>query len=149
MSALNGVLNVAAVSLTAATTKTLWQLIAPTNHRLKLKEVGVSFVGVVNTDGPVRCQLLYATTAGTSSALTPVKEDDSLAETLLATALQTFTVEPTAGNVIRTWECHPQAGIVIPAGLLDEIIIGGGKRIGLRCTAPQAQTVSSYARYEE
>ena len=70
-------------------------------------------------------------------------------ETLQATALQTFSAEPTAGNVIRAWEIHPQAGVNYPLALLDEINVAGGKRIGLRATAPQAQAVTAYIRYEE
>lgn len=149
MSAFIGIARITGVALAAATAKTIIQLVAPSNHRIKIKEISASLRGVVNTDTPGLIELLIQSTAGTMSALTLVKEDTSLSETLQSTAQHTATVEPTAGVVQRSWSVHPQTGIMYPLPLLDEIILGGGLRIGLRATFAQIQTIDAYIRYEE
>jgi hypothetical protein len=142
-----GTASVTGVALAAATAKTLLQLVAPTNQRLALLELCVSFAGVSNTDQPVLVELLYQSTAGTSSALTPVQETPVGTETLQATALQTFTAEPTTGGIVRRWTVHPQSGLVLP--MMPELRIGGGQRLGLRCTAAQIQSATAYFRFAE
>ena len=149
MADLNVIARTTAVALVAATPKTVLQVVAPANHRLKVKEIDVSFDGISNVEKPVLVELMYQTTAGTASALTLVKEDDSQAETPLSTALQTYTVEPTLGNVIRAFYIHPQTGVIFQLPLGDEIRVGGGKRLAVRCTAPAAVNVTACVRFEE
>lgn len=153
MAGLNGIISVSGISTVADTAKTLLQLIAGTNQRLRVKEIGVSFRGQVNTDKPFTVEVLYQTTAGTGGqTATPVKEADGAAETLQATALKATwsTTEPTAGSVIRTFDVHPQSGLVYQCPLGDEIVVGGGKRLGLRITGPVGTSwASGYIRYEE
>lgn len=132
----------AQVSVTTATaTLTLAQLIAATNQRVKVERIRVSGKGTLNTDAPVLIEVLKQTTAGTSSALTLTKIDDNAAETLQVTALQTFTVEPTAGNIKAAQAVHPQSSydFVFPPG--RELWIKGGERLGVRANTPaQAAT---------
>lgn len=148
MAKFNFIARVAAVA-SGTTAKTLLQLVTPTNQRVKLKELSVSFAGVSNTQKPVRVDLLRQTTAGTSAALALVKEDDTTPESIQTTALQTFSAEPTAGDVIRSWEIHPQTSQTIQLPIEDEIVIGGAKRVGLRVTADTTVDVTAYARCEE
>lgn len=149
MAAFIGIAQTSEIALTAATVKTVVQLVAPANHRMKLKRWKVSFDGVSATAEPVQVELLRQTTAGTMSALTPVKKDDSLAETLQATAQHTATAEPTAGDILENVEVHPQSGyeLIYPDGW--EVIVGGGDRLGIRCTAPAGVNVRALMEYEE
>lgn len=149
MAAFQGMAQVAEEALAAATAETVIQLIAATNHRVKVLGWGIYFDGTSVTAEPVQVTIARQSTAGTSSSLTPVKRDDSLAETLLTTALQDFTVEPTTGDVLEAREVHPQAGFEIWYPLGQEIIIGGGDRIGLIATAPAIVNCRAWILFEE
>lgn len=150
MADLFGTANTAEVALAAATTKTVIQIIAPTNHRVKVMGWGVFFDGVSATAEPVQVELLRQTSAGTMSALTPVKTD-AASETLLTTAQHTATVEPAASDVLDAVEVHPQAGYEricsTPGSQL--FVVGGGGRVGIRCTAPAAVNVRAKIFFEE
>jgi len=149
MSAFIGLATTAEIALSAATAKTVLQLVAATNHRVRLLAWGVYFDGISSTEAPVQVRLLRQTTAGTMSALTPTKNDDSLSETLLTTAQHTATAEPTAGDVLKGIEVHPQAGYEEACPFGQEFIIGGGDRVGIECTAPATVNVRAWARFEE
>lgn len=149
MAAFRGIAQTSEVALTAATAKTVVQIVAPANHRVKITRFGIAFDGVSATAEPVQWELVRQSDAGTTSALTPVPMDDSLSETLLTTARHTATVEPTTGAIIDSGECHPQSGyeIIFPDG--REPICGGGDRVGIRLTAPAAVNVRAKIEFEE
>jgi hypothetical protein len=149
MAAFIGLATTAEIALTAATPKTVLQLVAATNHRVKLLAWGVYFDGVSSTAEPVQVRLLRQTDAGTSSALTPTKNDDSIADTLLTTARHTATVEPTGGDLLKGIEVHPQSAYEEACPFGQEFIIGGGDRLGIECNAPAAVNVRAWARFEE
>lgn len=149
MAAFQGFAQTAEIALSAATAKTVIQMVAATNHRVKVLGFGVFFDGVSVTAEPVQVRLLRQTTAGTMSALTPVKQDDSIADTLLTTFQHTATAEPTAGDVLDVLEVHPQQGYEIMYPLGQEVIVGGGDRIGIECTAPATVNVRAKIRFEE
>jgi len=149
MAAFLGLAQTAEVALAAATPKTVVQIAAPANHRAKILGWGVFFDGVVTTGEPVQVALVRQSTAGTMSSLTPVKIDDSIAETLLVTALHTATVEPTTGDTIDMCEVHPQQGFEIIYPLGQEPICGGGDRVGIVCTSPSVVNVRAKIRFEE
>ncbi len=134
-----------------ATQKTLLQLVAPTHQRLKIKEVSISFQGIANTDPPLSVDLLFQTSAGTMTALSPTAEDTSLPEAIQATGQRDATAEPTAGNLVKSWEIHPQSGVIWQPALGDELIVGGANRLGLRLNASSGGTpkAKAYIRYEE
>lgn len=127
---------VADEALGAGATETLLQVVAAANHQAKVLGWGVSFAGTGVTDEPLRAELLRQTTAGTSSALTLVKWNDSDGDTIDASALQDFTAEPTAGDILVPERIHPQAGFEIwyPEG--REPVIGAGDRMGIRVITP-------------
>lgn len=136
------------VSLSAATTKTVLQITAPTNQRLMVTQAKIWFHGVAPTDTPVQVRILRQTTAGTGTSTTPVKNDVG-SETIQSTAARNFTVEPTAGDVLEHMRIHPQSGIPIIYPITEEIPVPGGGRLGIECTAPQAVTVSAQFNYRE
>jgi hypothetical protein len=138
----------AEVALTAATTKTVVQLVAASNHKVKVLGWGVFFDGVSGTAEPVQVEILRQTTAGTMSALTPSKLGTD-SETLQTTAQHTASAEPTASDILDVAEVHPQSAyeIVYPMG--QEIKIPGGGRLGIRCTAPAGVNVRAKLRFEE
>lgn len=137
------------VSLTAATAKTVLQLVAATNHRSKVNGVHIAGKGIVVTDGPIKVRILRQTTAGEMSVATPVKNDSSDDETLQTTAQKNATAEPTAGDVLEEFEVHPQTQYRCFYPFGQEIVVPGGTRIGIECTAPQNQTVTAGFDFEE
>lgn len=149
MAAFNGIAQTAEVALAAATAKTVLQIVAPANHRLRILRWSVSFDGVSTTGEPVQVELIRQTTAGTMSALTPVPLDDSLAETLLATAQHTATVEPTSTSILDSIEVHPQDRHEAVYVWGQEPIVGGADRVAIRCTAPAIVNVRAKIVWEE
>lgn len=137
------------IALTAATAKTVLQLVAPTNQRLHLKGFGISFDGTSSSAEPVQVDILKQTTAGTMSSATPVKDGDPGSETLQATAQKNATSEPTAGDVLRRYEIHPQGGGYERVFEPGELCIPGGTRLGLRATAPANVNCVGFMSYEE
>lgn len=133
-------------TLAAAATETLLQVVAATNHAVKVLAWGVSFQGGEPADDMIRCELLRQTTAGTSSSLTLVKWDDSAGDTLDASALQDFSGEPTAGDILAVEHAHSQAGFAIwyPDG--KEPVIGAGDRMGIRVITPTGVNPNAVAQ---
>jgi len=137
------------VAFTAAT-KTILQIIAAANVRLRIERVTFSFKGISATEVPVACELLRQTTAGTMSAATPAKVNESDDETLQVTAQHTATVEPTASTVKAANPVHPQISysFVFPPG--RDLYVKGGERLGCRLLSPaQAGTVRVFVEGEE
>ncbi len=138
------------VALAAATAKTVLQIVAATNTRIAVKGFSISFDGVSATAEPVQVDIVKQTDAGTSSAGTPVKEQLGLgSETIQTTSRKTITVEPTTTDVLRRYEVHPQSGREVRFGLDDEIILAGGTRLGIRCTAPATVNCVAHISVEE
>lgn len=136
------------VALSAATAKTVLQIVAASNHRVRIKRWGVFFDGVSTTAEPVQVRLLRQTSAGTMSSLTPTKLGTE-SETLQTTAQHTATVEPSAGDTLDIAEVHPQTGyeVIFPAG--EEIDVAGSGRVGIECTAPATVNVRAKIIAEE
>lgn len=116
---------------TGTAAKTIMQLVAASNHRIIVSKIVVSFEGVTATDAPIQVRVLRQTTAGTMSALTPVKDSDSDDETLQTTAQHTATAEPTAGDVLESQLVHPQSSRVF----VGPYIVKGGGRLGVEVTS--------------
>lgn len=122
--------NPAQIACVAATAKTLLQLIAAANHRVKNVYFTISFEGVTPSDAPAQVRVLKQTTAGTVTTLTLVKDDDTQDETLQTTAGHSATAEPTASDVKYSQFVHPQGG----ARELGPFTIPGGQRLGIEVT---------------
>ena len=151
MAGLIATLNTAEQTLSTATTKTLVQLISPANHRVKILAWGISFSGVSGTAEPVVCELVQQSTAGTMSALSPVKQNVGDPETPISTAQQNATVEPGYTASIARVEVHPQGGFQETFPFGQEVLLGGSAsvRIGLRATAPAGVDCIPFIRFEE
>lgn len=120
---------------TGTSAKTLLQVVAASNHRILIKELSISFDGTNNAHAPIQVRVLRQTSAGTMSALTVVKGNDSDDETLQTTAQHTSTSEPTSGDVLATYFVHPQTGFLWQAPFGRKIVVKGGGRIGVEVTA--------------
>lgn len=120
---------------TGTTARTLLQIVAASNHGVLIDEISISFKGTSNTATPVRVRVLRQTSAGTMSALTPVKDPPDADETLQVTAQHSATAEPTAGDVLMTELVHPQTGYTWQAPFGRSIKIVGGQRLGIEVLA--------------
>ena len=139
------------VSLAASATKTLVQLVPATQRPIKLREIAVTFDGSAAQKGFI-VELLIQSTAGTASALTTTKATRNDSQTIQTTAQHIFTVEPTAGEVLRRWILSPQAGLVYTLADPDGLIIAAGERVALRVIVPAAATTVNglgYIEFEE
>lgn len=143
--------NMAAQALSPATAKTALQVVAPTNQRIAVQQITVAFDGTVNTSTPVKVQLFKQTTAGTvsSSSATVKNKDGDIGTAIQSTVQDGFTAEPTSTDLVWTAFVHPQTGVVVPMPRPGEIVVKGGGRLGVVCTAPQAVDVICTLECEE
>lgn len=136
MAAVFGTLTTSAPQATGTALKTILQLVAPANQRLRINSIKVGFKGTSPTDQPIRVQLTKQTTAGTMTARSPVKVDGG-STTLQSTGQENATAEPTAGSTVYDNALHPQNTLV--ENLIGQnIILEGGERLGLVVTAVTA-----------
>lgn len=149
MAGILGLATTAEIALSAAAAKTILQLKAASNHRVKVLAYGVYFDGISSSAEPVVVRILRQTTAGTMTSLTLVKNDESTDETLQTTGQHTATAEPTAGDILKRVEVHPQTGYEYIAPYGQEDLIKGGNYWGIECTAPAVVNVIAWARFEE
>lgn len=125
---------IAPEAIAAAATETLVQLVTIANQRVRVRGWGVSFNGTDATKEPILVEVLRQTSAGTSAALTVVKGDTANIAPL-TTALQDFTVEPTASDIVWGQYFTPVGGgIDLTLYPDDEIVMGPSTRLGLRVT---------------
>lgn len=139
----------------AGTAKTMLNVIAASNRRFVVTEIGVGFIGASGSAKPVLVELCTSTQAGAgsgSSSVTPAAVDAGDATTVQATANKGFTSEPTAYTVIRSWRVHPQAGFVIQFPLGREPGPDVAKAMAIRVTFETGETttnVDCYLEFEE
>ena len=131
-------------------TKTILQIAAPTNQKVRVNEIGITCKGTNPTQLPIRFEVLRQTTAGTSTSVTPKKTDDS-SNTVQTTAGANFTAEPTAGDILREFIIHPQSGMNYTVPGIDDLMVPGGGRLGIRAlnTGGTDTTVVVNAVFEE
>jgi hypothetical protein len=119
---------------TGTSLKTILQLVAAAQHRVRNVYFSISFEGVTPTDAPIQVRILKQTTAGTMSSLTLVKDCPADDETLQTTAQHTATVEPTAGDVRYSQFVHPQGS----ARRIGPFTMQGGEKLGIDVLAANA-----------
>jgi hypothetical protein len=142
--------NVTANALVSTVAKTGLQISAPANQRVAVQQVTVSFDGLVNTNAPVKVQIMRQTTAGTATSTATIVRKDNDASTAIQTTVQDgFTVEPTYSDILWTCFVHPQTGIIYPLPIPGEIVLAGGGRLGVVCIAAQAVDVLVSVEGEE
>jgi hypothetical protein len=126
------------VALSAATAAVVLRVNAASDRPVAIDRLRVSFNGIDATDEPALVQLVRLSDNGTMTAVTPAKLNDSLAEAIGATAAKKNSAEPTTGDVLATWYVHPQTGLIEPFSPDCRPMIGGGDRVGVEITAPDA-----------
>ena len=111
--------------------KTLLQVEAPTNQRLLVKEVSISFNGDSTTDRPIVVKVERQNDAGTMTSLTPQRLDPGVAETPQSSVTQNATAEPTAGELLISEFVHPQLGYTWRADLTIPLTVQGAGRLAV------------------
>jgi hypothetical protein len=141
------------VALTAATAKTVLNLVAATGRLVELTEIGIGFDSVVTTREAVLVELCHNTAAGAgtgSSSVTPVQLTGP-AIAVAAVCNKNYTTEPTVLTAIKEWLVEPKSGQIIEQLPLGEQIISKSTANGLaiRCTAPDAVNARAYMNFRE
>lgn len=136
------------VALSAATAKTVLRVTAATNRPIRVLGWGIYFDGTTPAAEPVQVLGRKSTTAGTGTAVTPRKRNETLG-TIQTTSTKNFTAEPTGGDILDPVQVHPTSGyeVLYPVG--QEHIISGGLRFGLEVTAPAAVNCTAKIIFEE
>jgi hypothetical protein len=139
--------------------KTMLQVQAAANDRVRISGWTASFKGTSATDAPVLVQLLRQTTAGTGlqtgvsgTNISKKNVDDSATiqtAVLFGAASGANTGEPTASDILDTQEVHPQTGVRIfyPSG--QELYLTNSQRLGIRILDTMAHTCVVDADIEE
>ncbi len=142
--------NNAVVALTGSTAQTVLQLVSASNQAAMIKGMQFTFDGTSSTATPGTISVAVQSTAGTMSAATPVKcprTDEG--ETLQTTAQYHATAEPTTGNILRFWHCHPQLGFIYEWPFGDLLKCVGGGRIGAKLNFPAGVNVAPSFWFDE
>ena len=137
----------AEVTLTAASTKTVLALIAPTSQGVAVKSATISFNGSSSSVQEIIVELVRFAADGTGTAVTPSKKFSGT-DTLRTTAKKNYTVEPTTPEILAGFEVNAQAGVQYPFPLDGEVIAKGGEVIGIRVTTPTGVNPNCYANFE-
>ena len=139
---------------TGTALKTILQAVAAANHRVLLKGFGISFDGASPTGVPILVNIQRQTGTGTGgSAVTARKKNEGDNETVQTTGLKgpagTWTAEPTAGEIVRTYLVHPQSGQVEYFPFGEEIPVIGGNRCAIVVTAPAGVNAAAFFDCDE
>ena len=129
-----GFMEVSALTVTAAETLTLIQLLAGTNHPITILGWSVGFNSVAAADEPIACQLLIQTTAGTAAGSTTVRQRDRTQSVTFDTSgkVGDYSAEPTPSDQFPVKMVHPSSGYEIWYPEKKGIVIASAERIGLR-----------------
>src|SRR5882757_4224004 len=108
----------AAVALSAATAKTVLCIIAPAQFGIDLKTIEVGFDGVTASAVPVLCELMTSTlatnsTPGTANSTGTVNQIYGRSITAGFTGFYASTSEPTVLTAIDSFTLTPNGGLVI------------------------------------
>lgn len=132
--------------------ETVLQLRGATVCKAKVWAWGIGFDGVTAAAEPVRVRLLRQTTDGTGSAATEAQLTDPEGNAANCTSFNTFSAEPTAGEVLWEGHIHPQGGRVdfmYPLGREVGLADATSSRVGIDVLAPAAVNCTAYMYWEE
>ena len=110
--------------------RTLLQIAAPTNQRVRIIAAEIGMAGSTPATPPVLFDWCIQNTAGTASAATVQYQDRGIDETKLATVLKDFTTEPTLVATLIVFPVHQQG--TYPWRPPWPIIVKGAERVGFR-----------------
>jgi hypothetical protein len=138
--------------LSAATAKTIVNVINAANALVRVTEIGVSFTGIAAAAAPVTVELMLSTqaTAGTPGTSPTPTQVGGPTRTVQSGGAEDYSAEPTALTAIRKWLVHPQTGIIVqfPLGREPEQTTTADG-ICLRVTAPATVNCQGYIEFEE
>jgi hypothetical protein len=129
------------ITLTASTTRTLLQLTAPANHRLKILGYTVSFnepVGDATPAVPIIVTLGTQSGGTGGSAVTAVKRG-AVSEAVLTTAVHTMSAAATT-TAIEKHYVNAQTGIAVIFPMGQEIAVAGATLFGVDITTGTIST---------
>ena len=140
------------VALSAATAKTVLNVVAASNALFRLIEFSVSFDGTSSTATPVLVELCYSTQAGngTGSSSVTIAQTGGPTRTVQATSNKNYSTEPTTLTTWKRWRVHPQTGITMqfPLGREPEETVTADA-LCLRLTAAASVNAQAYMEFEE
>lgn len=136
------------VALVAATAKTVIRVTAAANRPIKILGWGIYFDGVTAAAAPVQVAARKSTTAGTGTAVT-IRKLNETAGTIQTASTKNFSAEPTNGDVLDVIEVHPTQGYEVKYPVGQEPIISGGLRFGIKATAPAGVNCEAKIIFEE
>jgi hypothetical protein len=141
------------VALTAATAKTIVNVIAGTTALFRICELSVSFDGATATAVPATVDLCASTqagagTPGSSPAPTQIRGPT---RTVQAAGRLAYSAEPTVLTVLKSWLVPVFNGLFViqfPLGREPEQIVSANAYL-IRVTAPAVVNVMGYLEIEE
>ena len=137
-----------AQALAASTVETLVQVTAPAGGYCSVVAWGISFEGVTAANEPVLVDLLRQTTAGTGAAFTPL-EWNELGRAASSTALNGFSAEPTAGDILHPNYIDPEGGFEAWYEERLRPVFSSSGRVGLRANANDVVNCTAWLLFEE
>lgn len=141
--------NTTAVSLSAATAKSVVAVLGASSDTIGLIRVKVSFASATATDAPAICEVGIITALGTTTSFTPVQQSGSPVASS-ATAGYNATVEPTYTRVIDSFYVpvfNGSYGEWEPLGFEPAAAVSQG--FAIRVTSPAAATCLASILYGE
>lgn len=140
------------ITLSAASAKTVAEVTTGSTTTARIISVDLTTKnGVTSQNSEILVELVRYTTASTGTAYTPTKMNgEAQNKASLCTAKTNDTVEP-AGTVtvLKSWYVPSTSGALQQLPLGREIYIPASTILGVRCNAPQAQTVGVNLEFEE
>lgn len=115
-------------ALTAASTKTMVEIIGATTVKARLVEFGISFDGTSSVQEPVLINLKQITATSTNAVAATAMKWDRSSPSAQCGVKVFHTAEPTKTSTpLASWEVHPQGGsLVVQYPLGREPIISDG-----------------------
>lgn len=136
-----------------ANTLTVMQIAAPTNQRLRITALEMSFDGTNSANTPAAVSLERQTGGTfTNTAVLPKKTNDpsGTGETIQASTKNTQSVAPTSGDVMRQFYVPVFGGLVIyPFAPGQEVMVPGGTILGVKVTTTALVNCFGGLCYEE
>lgn len=136
-----------------ANTMTVMQLVAPTNQRLRVTALEISFDGTNSAVAPAAVTLERQTSGTfTNTAVSPKKTNDpsSVGEVVQATSKNTQSAAPTSGDIMRQFFVPTFGGLVIyPFAPGQEVMVPGGTILGVKVQTTAAVNCFGGLCYEE
>lgn len=138
----------AAVSVSAATAKSVLSVITGATRRVGIKRLTIGGLSVTSTDVPGTVEFVQFDTDGTGTAVTPTPLDP--AETAsISTSKANYTAEPTVNASVKSVFPLSPKGVTAEKVFDPPLMVPVSKILAVRCTFPQAQSIWPELEYSE